>query len=152
MLYYLSMPHITPEVIGAKLILRGIHLDLTEAMKAIYHEKAARLLRHEPRIDRIRLDVELDKTKTAKDHFIAHGRIEIGGPDIVASADSEDAYKSVDLLTDKLDGISYTMLFRGTPIRVKLSGGKLSVTPQPGGAGSVKAGLRDTVADALEQR
>ena len=99
------MPHITPEVIGAKVILRGIHLELTDAMKAIYNEKAARLLRHEPRIDRIRLDVELDKTKTSKDHFIAHGRIEISGPDIVASADSEDAYKSVDLLTDKLDGL-----------------------------------------------
>lgn len=74
-------------------------------MKAIFNEKAARLLRHEPRIDRIRIDVELDKTKTAKDHFIAHGRIEISGPDIVASADSDDAYKSVDLLADKLDGL-----------------------------------------------
>jgi putative sigma-54 modulation protein len=99
------MPHITPEVIGAKVILRGIHLDLTDAMKAHYHEKAAKLLRHEPRIDRVRLDIELDKTKTAKDHFIAHGRIEISGPDIVATADSDDAYKSVDLLTDKLDGL-----------------------------------------------
>lgn len=99
------MPHITPEVIGAKVILRGVHLELTDAMKAIMNDKAARLLRHEPRIDRIRIDVELDKTKTAKDHFIAHGRIEIAGPDIVASADSEDAYKSVDLLADKLDGL-----------------------------------------------
>jgi putative sigma-54 modulation protein len=99
------MPHITPEVIGAKVILRGIHLDLTDAMQARYREKAAKLLRHEPRIDRIRLDIELDKTKTAKDHFIAHGRIEISGPDIVATADSDDAYRSVDLLTDKLDGL-----------------------------------------------
>jgi putative sigma-54 modulation protein len=105
MLYYSCMPHITPEVIGAKVILRGIHLDLSDAMKANYNEKAAKLLRHEPRIDRIRFDVELDRTKTAKDHFIAHGRIEISGPDIVATADSEDAYKSVDLLTDKLDGL-----------------------------------------------
>ncbi|MFA6960525.1 MAG: ribosome-associated translation inhibitor RaiA [Opitutaceae bacterium] len=99
------MPHITPEVIGAKIILRGIHLDLTDAMKAIINEKAARLLRHEPRIDRIRIDVELDKTKTSLAHFIAHGRIEIGGPDLVASVDSDDAYKSVDLLADKLDGL-----------------------------------------------
>jgi len=99
------MPHITPEVIGAKVILRGIHLNLTDAMKAIYYEKATRLLRHEPRIDRIRIDVEIDKTKTSQVHFIAHGRIEISGPDIVASADSDDAYKSVDLLADKLDGL-----------------------------------------------
>ena len=99
------MPHITPEVIGAKVILRGIHLELTDAMKAIINEKAARLLRHEPRIDRIRIEVELDKTKTAKHHFISHGRIEISGPDLVVSADSEDAYKSIDLMVDKLDGL-----------------------------------------------
>ena len=99
------MPHITPEVIGAKVILRGIHLELTDAMKAIINEKAARLLRHEPRIDRIRIEVELDKTKTAKHHFVTHGRVEISGPDLVVSADSEDAYKSIDLMVDKLDGL-----------------------------------------------
>jgi putative sigma-54 modulation protein len=105
MLSSLRMPHITPEVIGAKVILRGIHLDLTDAMKAIINEKAARLLRHEPRIDRIRIEVELDKTKTSQAHFIAHGRIEISGPDLVASSDSNDAYKSIDLMVDKLDGL-----------------------------------------------
>lgn len=50
-------------------------------------------------------------------------------------------------LTDKLDGISYTMLFRGTPIRVKLSDGALSVTPMPGGAETIKLGLRGTIAE-----
>ncbi|MET0261677.1 MAG: ribosome-associated translation inhibitor RaiA [Rariglobus sp.] len=99
------MTPVTPETIGAKVILRGIHLDLTEAMKVVINEKAGRLLRHEPRIDRIRIDVELDKTKTSKDHFIAKGHIEISGPDLVASVDSDDAYKSVDLLVDKLDGL-----------------------------------------------
>lgn len=105
MLYSTRMPHITPEVIGAKLILRGIHLDLTDSMKAVIHEKAGRLLRHEPRIDRIRFDVELDKTKTTQVHFIAKAQIEINGPDLVASVDSDDAYKSIDLLVDKLDGL-----------------------------------------------
>jgi len=94
-----------PEDLSAKLILRGIHLNLTDAMKAAMHEKASRLLRHEPRIDRIRIDVELDKTRSALSHFVAKGHIEIGGPDIVASVDSDDAYKSVDLLMDKLDGL-----------------------------------------------
>ena len=99
------MTPVTPETIGAKVILRGIHITLTDAMKATFAEKAARLLRHEPRIDRIRIDLEIDKTKTAKDHFIAKGHIEISGPDLNASVDSDDAYKSVDLLVDKLDGL-----------------------------------------------
>jgi putative sigma-54 modulation protein len=99
------MPHITPEVIGAKLILRGIHLNLTDAMRSIIHEKVGRLLRHEPRIDRVRIDVDLDKTKGSKAHFVAKGHIEISGPDLNASVDSDDAYKAVDLLIDKLDGL-----------------------------------------------
>jgi len=99
------MPHITPEVIGAKLILRGIHLNLTDAMRSIIHEKVGRLLRHEPRIDRVRIDVDLDKTKGSQAHFVAKGHIEISGPDLNASVDSDDAYKSVDLLIDKLDGL-----------------------------------------------
>ena len=88
-----------------KFIIRGIHLDLTEALKKITMEKAARLLRHNDHILRIRLDLELDKTRGAKDQFIAKGRIEISGPDLIASVQSEDAYKSVDLLVDKLDAL-----------------------------------------------
>ena len=36
---------------------------------------------------------------------MAKGHIEIGGPDLIASVDSDDAYKSVDFLMDKLDGL-----------------------------------------------
>ena len=99
------MPHITPDVIDAKLIIRGIHLNLTDSMKAMIHEKVGRLLRHEPRIDRVRIEVDIDRSKGSKAHFIAKGHIEISGPDMNASVDCEDAYKSVDLLIDKLDGL-----------------------------------------------
>jgi putative sigma-54 modulation protein len=34
---------------------------------------------------------------------VAKGHIEIGGPDLLASVASEDAYKAVDLLIDKLE-------------------------------------------------
>lgn len=87
----------------SKFIIRGVHLDLTDALRQIAMEKAARLLRHNDHIIRIRLDLELDKTRGNADQFVAKGRIEIGGPDLVASAHSEDAYKSLDLLVDKLD-------------------------------------------------
>ncbi len=99
------MPHITPEVIDAKLILRGIHLELTDAMRSIIHDKVGKLLRHEPRIDRVRVDVEHDQVHNGKPHFIAKGHIEISGPDMVASVSDENAYKAVSLLIDKLDGL-----------------------------------------------
>jgi len=94
---------ITPEVLAAKIIVSGIHLNLTEALKEAAQQKASRLLRHNDHIVRIRLDIEYDKTKGHGDQFIAKGLIEIGGPDLVASVSSEDAYKSLDLLMDKLD-------------------------------------------------
>jgi putative sigma-54 modulation protein len=100
------MTHPNPRPIDeTKFIIRGIHLDLTDALRRITMEKAARLLRHNDHILRIRLDLELDQTRGAKDQFIAKGRIEISGPDLIASVQSEDAYKSVDLLVDKLDGL-----------------------------------------------
>lgn len=88
--------------LGDKLILRGIHLDLTEAMKTVITTKAERLLRHEPRIVRIRIDVE-PRRADGHTRFEAKGRIEIKGPDRHVSAESDDAYNAIDQLIDKLD-------------------------------------------------
>jgi len=85
-----------------KVILRGIGLWLTDAMRNAIEAKVERLLRHEPRIVRVRIDVEKESTAHVP-LFAAKGHIEIGGPDLVASVSTEDAYKSVDLLIDKLD-------------------------------------------------
>ena len=94
---------ITPEVLATKTIIRGIHLYLTEALKQSALNKAAKLLSHNNHIIRIRIDIEHDKTKGHGDQFIAKGLIEISGPDLVVTVESEDAYKSLDLLVDKLD-------------------------------------------------
>lgn len=88
--------------VGGKLILRGIHLDLNDATKAAVETKAERLFRHEPRILRLRVEVE-------RAHgggtwlFTAKGHVEISGPDLQASVTTEDAHKSINLLIDKLD-------------------------------------------------
>ncbi len=95
--------HLTPEEIEKKLIVSGIHLELTDALKQVVRDKVSRLLRHEPRIVRVRVDLEQDKTRAHGSQFIAKGHIEISGPDLLASVASEDAYKSIDTLVDKLD-------------------------------------------------
>ena len=66
-------------------------------------DKATKLIRHEPRIDRVRIDIEYHETKSHHGQFTAKGRIEIGGPDIVASANGDDAYASIDKLISELD-------------------------------------------------
>lgn len=86
----------------SKLILRGIHLWLTDAMKLALETKAERLFRHEPRIVRLRIDVERDVRGRTR-VFTAKGRIEIAGPDLTAAVTTDDAYTSINLLIDKLD-------------------------------------------------
>jgi len=86
-----------------KILIRGIHLDLSPAMHSYALDKSARLLRHNGHIIRVRIDVEYDRTASIGTEFIAKGHIEIGGPDLLASVACEDAYKAIDLLVDKLD-------------------------------------------------
>lgn len=88
-----------------EVIVSGIHLDLTPSMKAYVQEKMERLFRHEERIMRIRVDLECDTTKIPSEKFSAKGRIEIYGPDIIASVIADDSYKTVDMLVDKLDNM-----------------------------------------------
>ncbi|MEI6051399.1 MAG: ribosome-associated translation inhibitor RaiA [Opitutaceae bacterium] len=95
----------TPELLASKVIVRGIHLDITPALYAYAEGVAERLLRHNEHLIRVRLDIELDRTRAIGDQFIAKGHLEIRGPDLIASVESNDAYKSLDLLADKLDSI-----------------------------------------------
>jgi putative sigma-54 modulation protein len=87
---------------SAKLILRGIHLHLHAPTKALIKTKAERLFRHEPRIDRVRIDVERD-VRGRSHVFIAKGRVELAGPDLTASVTTDTADASINLLIDKLD-------------------------------------------------
>ena len=86
-----------------EVILKGIHLDLTESLKSIANEKVSRLFRHEDRIIRIRVELEHDRTKAKEKEFVAKGHIEIHGPSMNASVSSGDCLKSLDELIDKLD-------------------------------------------------
>jgi putative sigma-54 modulation protein len=84
-------------------IVSGIHLDLTPSLKFYVNEKVGRLLRHEERIVRIRVELEFDGKNDVVHPFIAKGHIVIHGPDLNCSVASDDCHKSVDLLVDKLD-------------------------------------------------
>ncbi len=86
------------------LIITGIHMDLTEAIKQSVTEKVERLFRHEERIIRVKVELECVYGKGGSEHeFIAKGHIDINGPSMNVSVADPDCYKSVDLLVDKLD-------------------------------------------------
>jgi len=86
-----------------ELIVSGIHLDLTPSLKTFVREKAERLFRHEERIVRVRVELECDRTAKAGTQFTAKGHIEIQGPDMNATVQTDECHKAVSMLIDKLD-------------------------------------------------
>jgi putative sigma-54 modulation protein len=115
----------SPESIADRVIVRGIHLELTAALRQAAIDKTECLLRHKAHLIRIRIDLALDQARGAKDSFIAKGRVEIRGPDLIASVQSDNAYKSLDLLMDKLD----ELLRRRHQMRVNVRNDKRKQAP-----------------------
>ena len=93
----------SPVDFTSKVIVRGVHLEITPALRDHALGVAERLLRHNDHLVRVRIDLEHDHTRGVGDQFAAKGHIEISGRDLIASARSDDAYKSLDLLSDRLD-------------------------------------------------
>ncbi|HEY8995054.1 MAG TPA: ribosome-associated translation inhibitor RaiA [Lacunisphaera sp.] len=88
-----------------EVIVTGIHLDLTPSLKTYVQEKMERLFRHDTHIVRIRVELECDRKHDVAHKFVAKARLEVRGPDVNCSAESEEMHKSVDLLIDKLDHV-----------------------------------------------
>ena len=86
----------------AAIIISGVHLSLTDAIKNAVNEKMSKLFKHEPSIMRIRVELTQDTAKKDKGEFLVKGYIEIQGPDLVVAVSSENLYKAIDILQDKL--------------------------------------------------
>lgn len=89
--------------IASKIILQGVHVELTPALQNIMRDKLSVLLRHNEYIVRINVRLNKDQARGRQNHFIATGHIEIGGPDLVAHVEGDDAYNVIDGLVEKLD-------------------------------------------------
>jgi len=86
----------------SSIIITGVHLSLTDAIKNAVKEKMSKLFLHEPSIIRVRVELAQDVHKKDQGEFMAKGCIEIQGPDLVVAVYSENLYKAIDLLQDKL--------------------------------------------------
>lgn len=87
---------------NTSVIITGVHLELTEAIKSIVHEKMSKLFRHEPDIIRVRIELIRDVEKKDPNAFEAKGILELRGSNCVISAFSDDLYNAVDALEEKL--------------------------------------------------
>ncbi len=83
--------------------MQGIHVELTDAMKTMIREKFGRLLGRNERIIRIHVRLHQDQTMGTERHYTLTSHIEIGGPDLVATAEGTEAYDLIDQVVEKLD-------------------------------------------------
>lgn len=88
---------------NASVVVSGVHLDLTESLKSYVAAKAERLFRHNPRILRVAFELIHSRARDRAAEYAAQAHIEGAGDPIVQRVDSDDLYKSIDLLMDKLD-------------------------------------------------
>ena len=84
-------------------IISGNNVELTSAMRDAVNSKMSKLFEHEASIIRIRVELIFDPTRSPLEQQIARALIEIRGNDMVISVTSDDMYKSIDILEDKLD-------------------------------------------------
>ena len=85
-------------------IISGLNLDLTGAIKNVVQSKVEKLFEHEDHIIRMRVELEYDPhNRSHQKEFIAKGHLEIRGNDPVCTAQTDDLYKSIDLMVQKLD-------------------------------------------------
>ncbi|MFQ3225897.1 MAG: putative sigma-54 modulation protein [Lentimonas sp.] len=85
-------------------IISGLNMDLTDAIKNVVEQKVEKLFEHEERIVRMRVELEYDPHhSTHHNEFIAKGHLEVRGNDHNAHAETDDLYKSIDEMVNKLD-------------------------------------------------
>ena len=81
-----------------KINLTGLGFDVTPALKAITEKKLTRITRHFDKIGSINITFSVVKLMQ-----VAEASLQIKGTQINAKAESNDMYKTVDNLMDKLD-------------------------------------------------
>jgi putative sigma-54 modulation protein len=86
-----------------KILMQGIHVELTPGLQAAIREKFSTLLQHDPRIIRVNVRLHKDQQLGQNHHFTATAQVELSGPDVVATAEDRDAYAALDQLSQRLD-------------------------------------------------
>ena len=86
------------------LILSGLHLSLNENHKTVVASKMDKIFKHEEKIIRARIELERSaKSSSHENEFVAKGHLELKGTTITISSASNNIYKSIDDLVEKLD-------------------------------------------------
>ncbi|MDF1653686.1 MAG: ribosome-associated translation inhibitor RaiA [Coxiellaceae bacterium] len=80
-----------------KIEISAQHIELTDALREFVEKKMAKLDSHAHSIETTHVTLKIEKLDQ-----IAEGRVVVPGHQFIAEAQTEDMYKTIDLLTDKL--------------------------------------------------
>ncbi|MEM9158881.1 MAG: ribosome-associated translation inhibitor RaiA [Verrucomicrobiota bacterium] len=87
-----------------QILISGIHMELTDAIKVAVHEQLEKLFDHDPSILRIRVELEMDAhAKTHKDEFAAKGHVELKQDILIVTEKGDELYICIRGLAKKLD-------------------------------------------------
>ncbi len=86
-----------------EVIVSGIHFELTPSLQTFVRQKAARLLRHDERIIRVRVELDCENKHSGYRWFEARGHLTSYGPEMNAIVSSDNCHQAISLLIDKLD-------------------------------------------------
>lgn len=78
--------------------ISGHHVELTSALRDYVSKKLDKLVGHYDHITNVQITLSVEKMRQC-----AEATFHISGANVVASAEHEDMYAAIDLLTDKLD-------------------------------------------------
>lgn len=88
------------------IIITGVHMEMTDAIRNYTYEKMETLQKYIPRNDTSgKLTVELSRTNNHHAHgevYQAEGILHIRGKETTVRTTQDDLYKSIDLLKDML--------------------------------------------------
>jgi ribosomal subunit interface protein len=80
-----------------KINISGLNMSIGEELKSVIEQKFNKLFTHQSRI--ITASINISKS----DGFTAKGHLELKGKNIILSAHSDNPFKAIDDLTNKLD-------------------------------------------------
>ncbi len=86
-----------------KIIVRAVHLDLTQPIKEYVEKRVDRLSKFADHIVEIVVELEHRSLAALDQRHVAIANVFVPGSTLHAESQSQDLYASIDLLVDKLD-------------------------------------------------
>jgi len=81
----------------------GRNIEITEALRSYAEEKLKRKSKHSDQIMSIHFIFLIESTSSKEQQQVAEAVVSLRGKTVNATAASEDMYKSIDLVLDKVD-------------------------------------------------